>query len=223
MSPRRPNPRALDVARFAAAGVPLEGEWPLAELARVAAGLAPEAPPGPQDRVRWRVEGESRPRLGGDPVVHLRLQASTRLALSCQRCLGPVMLDLEVDRRTRFVATEAEAEALDAEIEDDVMAWARRLDLLAWAEDELLLAQPLVPRHGRCPAVLPGAEAAGVGAQAPEGEDPAGEPSGEAEAKALPRPQPFAALAALRPAADAPEPVAPARPPRRRGGRGAPS
>ena len=47
----------------------------------------------------------------------------------------------------RFVDGEAQAEALDADSEDDVLALAPALDLRTLVEDELLLAWPIVPRH----------------------------------------------------------------------------
>jgi uncharacterized protein len=77
------------------------------------------------------------------------------VALVCQRCLGPVREHLSLDRWVRFVNTEEEAEALDAELEDDVLALPRWLNILELIEDELILSMPLVPRHGVCPKPLP--------------------------------------------------------------------
>ena len=68
----------------------------------------------------------------------------------CQRCLQPFNTPVEVDRAFRFVPTEGEAEALDADSEDDVLALGTSFDLIGLIEDELLLAWPLVPRHVRC-------------------------------------------------------------------------
>jgi uncharacterized protein len=62
---------------------------------------------------------------------------------------------LAIDQRLRFVRGEAQAEALDAEIEEDVLALSKSLDLRELVEDELLLALPIVPRHGVCPQPLP--------------------------------------------------------------------
>ena len=70
----------------------------------------------------------------------------------------------------------AEAAQLDEHSEDDVLALPQRLDLHELLEDELILALPIVPRHGVCPQALPLAAVP------------------EAEAA----PNPFAALAALR-------------------------
>ncbi len=77
------------------------------------------------------------------------------------------------------MASEAEAERLDAESDDDHLVLVPRLDLLALVEDELILELPLVPRHeGICPEPLP-------------------QPAAD-EAPVDERPNPFAALAALR-------------------------
>jgi uncharacterized protein len=152
---KRPHDaRRLDVARFAAEAGVLAGAWPGEQLDRLADSQSP-----PQDTplaaVDWSVQGEARPVTGGEPELWLTLQARTTAWLTCQRCLQPLAEALAIDRRIRFVRGEAEAEALDAESEDDVLALARSLDLRELIEDELLLALPLVPRHDRCPRPLP--------------------------------------------------------------------
>jgi len=157
---KRPHDaRRLDVARFAAEAGTLAGDWPGEQLDRLADSQTP-----PQDTpltvVAWSVQGEARPVTGGEPELWLTLKASTTAWLACQRCLQPMAETLVIDRRIRFVRGEAEAEALDAESEDDVLALARSLDLRELVEDELLLALPLVPRHERCPQPLPMAAAA---------------------------------------------------------------
>ena len=169
------DPLRLDVAELAADGAEQEGRWPLADLARLAEmHLAGDAP---APEVRWQVRGELLPVTGGAAEVWLHLAADVELDLCCQRCLGPVPEVVQIDKPLRFVADEAQAAALDAELEDDVLALERVLDLRELVEDELLLALPLVPRHATCPQPLP---------------LPAEEP--EAEQKA----NPFAALAQLK-------------------------
>jgi len=178
MAARPFDPARLDVAAFAAEGASLEGRWPARELERFCDTAAPEAPPDAGDEVVWRVQGERANVAGGAPETWLRLDASAAIALTCQRCLGPVMVPIDVHRRILFVAGEDEAARLDAERDEDVLALTRALDLRALLEDELLLAEPLVPMHAVCPEPLPVAH-----------EDE--EPDGAAE-------HPFAALAALR-------------------------
>jgi uncharacterized protein len=96
--------------------------------------------------------------------------------------LGPVQTLVEVDTWLRFVSDEAQAAALDAELEEDVLALEREQDALELVEDELLLALPLVPRHEECPQPLP---------------LPAEDLDDEADA-APAKPNPFAALAQLK-------------------------
>lgn len=144
----------LDVAAFIADGEALSGSWPGEQLQRLADLQAP-----PQDTpladVAWQAQGERRAVTGGEAELWLALRAQAPVWLTCQRCLQPMAQPLDVDQRIRFVHGEARAEALDAEIEDDVLALSKSLDLRALVEDELLLALPIVPRHGVCPQPLP--------------------------------------------------------------------
>lgn len=179
MKPRVFDPSRLDVAAFAQAAGQLAGEWPLADLDRLAACRLAEAQGEPAQPVRWSVQGELRNKPGAQPETWLHLQASTSLPLECQRCLRPVIERLDIERSLRFVSDEAVAAELDAEIEDDVLALTRALDLKLLMEDELLLALPIVPRHDACPEPLPAPQA---------------EPSEPSEAK----PNPFAALQVLK-------------------------
>lgn len=173
----------LDVAAFAADGASLAGRWPGDTLARLAESQTP-----PQDmalpEVDWAVQGERRAVTGGEADLWLALQAKAMVWLTCQRCLQPLQVPLALDRRLRFVRGEAAAEALDAEIEDDVLALSRSLDLRELVEDELLLALPLVPRHERCPQPL---------AMSSEAEALPDEAPGAAD-----RPNPFAVLQSLK-------------------------
>lgn len=176
--PRIFDPRKLDVRAFAEAGAELGGETPLAALPRLAEGSLPGDAPAP---ARWRARGEQRPVTGGAPETWLHLQAEAQVPLECQRCLQPVSESLAVDRWFRFAASEDEAARLDEESEDDVLVASARFDLLELVEDELILALPLVPRHEICPQPLP-----------------LGAPEAAAEPAADERPNPFAALAALK-------------------------
>jgi uncharacterized protein len=71
--------------------------------------------------------------------------------MTCQRCLGPVDVDISAQRSFRFVASEAVAEVEDEESEEDVLVLSRDFDLLGLMEDELLMALPPVPKHDVCP------------------------------------------------------------------------
>jgi uncharacterized protein len=104
--------------------------------------------------VKWRALGELREHTGAEADVWLRLEASTSIALTCQRCMQAVLIPLEVDQWYRFVATEDIAMAEDDASEEDLLVMEPQFDLLALLEDELLMALPLVPMHEQCPASL---------------------------------------------------------------------
>lgn len=174
---RRIDLQAAPVAALCRDGETLLGAWPLAELPRLAESLF--VAPAATEHASWQARfGQDQP-VGRPPESWLELEAHTHVTLQCQRCLQALQQPLAMQRRFRFVASEAEAERLDADSDDDHLVMQPRLDLRALVEDELILELPLVPRHeGTCPEPLPLATA----------------PAAEPEA----RPNPFAALAALR-------------------------
>lgn len=176
MTARRLDPTRLDVAALAADGAILSGHWAASQLGRWH-GLQTPSPGVEPAEVHWAVRGEQR-RTSGQAAqtwVHLKVQATAWLI--CQRCLQPYSEPLNIERAIRFVPTEAEAQSLDADSEDDVLAMTPAPDLRLLVEDELLLALPIVPRHRSCGLPAPGAQ----------------EPADAAAAA-----NPFAALAALK-------------------------
>ena len=197
MKTSRHDPLRLDVAAFAADGAVLSGQWPGHTLTRLAELQVPPQD-GPLADVSWRASGERRAVPASESELWLTLQVNTPVWLTCQRCLQPMPCALALDQRLRFVAGEAQAEALDADSDDDVLALSRSLDLRELAEDELLLALPLVPRHDECPQPLPVA----IGLESDEGEpsaagdEPHGVGSDPSASEA--RPNPFAVLRSLR-------------------------
>jgi uncharacterized protein len=144
--------RRLDVRRFAAEGAALQGEDRLAGYARLTAETGGR---GGENPVRWRAWGEMLNPAHVSPQVWLHLEAGTTLPLVCQRCLGPVEVDVSVQRSFRFVPDEATAAAEDDEAEEDVLAESRSFDLAELLEDELLMEMPVAPRHEVCPEALP--------------------------------------------------------------------
>nr|WP_066260613.1 YceD family protein [Hydrogenophaga flava] len=180
-SPHRSwNPRRFDARAFAEASGVLENEDPLVSFDRLSAEVHAGGETGAL--VRWSAQGGVRPDAAGQSSVWMHLRAALDLPVGCQRCLGPVLVPLEVDRWFRFVADESRAEAEDDQSEEDVLALEPKPDLLALIEDELLMAIPLVPMHDVCPQPLPLS---------------AGRVSGD-EAASEARPNPFATLSGLK-------------------------
>lgn len=173
------HPRHLDVAAFAGAGAVLEHDDAQAGFERL---LAETAGRSADRAVHWRAEGERQEDVSGHARHWLHLRAETVLSLTCQRCLEPVDMPLAVARSFRFVATEAQAEIEDEDAEEDVLAISHEFDLLALVEDELLMELPLAPTHATCPS-RPAFSAADA----------------DFDDQAPAKPNPFAALAGLRP------------------------
>lgn len=185
------SPRRLDVEALARAQGELQGELGWGELPRMrsllAQGAETEQEAGPP--VHWQARGERRRLPDGSGQVWLHLQAQARAALTCQRCLAPVTVAVDVERDFRFVGDEAQAEREDADADEEVLAMNRRFDLVELVEDELLLALPLVPRHDTCPRpLLPGR---------PDRQHPGGDDE-SVGLEPEPRPNPFAVLARLK-------------------------
>ena len=172
------QPEKLDVKAFARASASLSGQAPLSQWERLSeeSQVELETPP-----VTWSAHGKSVAEAGAPDQVWLNLQVKAALPMLCQRCLGPVLTEIEVDRSFRFVADEATAMALDDEEEEDLLVLSREFNLLELVEDEVILAIPLVPFHSVCPQPLPMAAADPQFAQEEEK-----------------RPNPFAALAGLK-------------------------
>lgn len=145
------DPRSVDIAAFAKQGGSEFGAWPVVALERLCDESHADAKPAATEHVQWRATAESRARRGGEPQPWLHLECQTHLSLVCQRCLQPVPVAVQVQRSFQFAADEAEAAAIDADSEDEVLALGRTLNLIELIEDECLLALPLVPRHEVCP------------------------------------------------------------------------
>ena len=181
MKERAIDPRTLNVAQLCHDAGSLAGQWPLAGMKRLRDSLYEQTAgdSAVNSAIDWSASGALLAASSSEPEVWLQLRANVSVSLQCQRCLNALMQPLAVDRRLRFVRSEAEAERLDEASDDDVLVLPPRLDLHELIEDELILALPLVPRHpGPCPKPLP----------MPVDDLPGEEPA----------PNPFAALAALR-------------------------
>ena len=65
---------------------------------------------GEANVLNWTARGALQPDANGQPQPWLFLDVSTILPLTCQRCLGPVDVPVQIERAFRFVETEAQAE-----------------------------------------------------------------------------------------------------------------
>lgn len=189
MKPRSFVPQKLDVGAFIDSGEVLEGDVPVADLSRLAAGLFAQADLTALPAVQWRAQGRLVKQRVGQPQRWLDVEVKGVFPWECQRCLHAVDLPIEVSRSIRFVDDEAAAANLDADSDDDVLAISRQFDLLELLEDELIMAQPLVPRHERCPTDVE---------RHMRSFDPDEPDAGDSSNSENAKPNPFAALAALK-------------------------
>ena len=170
MRPKLPD--LVEPLRLADQGVTLEGSLPLASLER----LQDCAPPGELVQVHLRFETD----VGRRPL--LKGSFSTALTLVCQRCLQPMRAPLQGGFQVFLVRSLDEADRLDDSM--DVLQVAERaMRLKNIVEDEVLLAVPSAPLHpiGECSAE-----------QVPQ------PPPEDVVQQDEQRPNPFAALAALK-------------------------
>ena len=182
MTAREFDPCRLDVAAFAKEAGELHGRWPLQQFDRVVDASALRELSAPvTEELAWRVRGERRTLRGGEHQTWLHLSALGEVPMQCQRCLRPVVVEVQVERSFLFVHGEDAAAEIDNDIEEDVLPITRALDLRELVEDEVLLALPIVPRHEVCPVPL----VASASEEAPDD-----------------KPNPFAALAAIKPRND---------------------
>lgn len=134
----------IDGLEFARNGSRLQGDWPLADFPRLRDALRSDS-----GALRYELQGV--PETQGRPALRLRLEGA--LQLTCQRCLGALEHPLRIEASLLLRATQAEidAEPVDAEAPEQIVA-GREMPVHDLIEDEVLLALPLAPRHERCAA-----------------------------------------------------------------------
>jgi uncharacterized protein len=126
----------VDAVVLASREAQLERSYVLKGLPRaVLAGALPGT--GVTMRCRFsKVEGG----IGVDAEI------AGKAVLTCQRCLRPVEIPIAGESALILVASDAEAEQLP-EGREPIVVEANHLDLGWLAEEEMLLALPLVPLH----------------------------------------------------------------------------
>ena len=150
----------LNVKAFAREGLSLQGQMSLAQFGRLAElALSPIESSfqdsGQPTQVSWDIQAELVPISGGDSQIWMHLKAGVDLPMQCQRCMGPVQLAVKANAAFRFVSDEATAEAEDDESEEDLLVLEPELNVLELIEDELIMSAPIVPKHEKCPGLVP--------------------------------------------------------------------
>ena len=128
--------RRRDIDLLADERVRVDFAIPLADFPRLRPRLA-EATGSARGRVGFE-------RLQGACVAEIGV--STRVRLTCQRCLRPLDYPIECAGRVVMVADGAEADRAPQGLET-TLAPERRTSVRDLVEEELLLALPIVPLH----------------------------------------------------------------------------
>jgi len=102
-------------------------------------------------------EGEFRISLEGfedsDGKPCLRLHVDGTMAVTCQRCLEPLAVEIASDRNFVLVGSEQDLMDLSDEADEvESLVADSKLNVLTLAEDEILLQIPMAPMHaeGMC-------------------------------------------------------------------------
>lgn len=129
-------PQRIDPIRAAEQGLVLRGRVPVRQLPRLFEVVVAEGDP---IEVEFRFERD----IDRRPFVALDCRAE--LLLRCERCLGEVRFEL--DQRQRLELIDGSVGTVEPGPESLVVG-EDGLYLRDLLEDEVLLALPLIPRHG---------------------------------------------------------------------------
>ena len=116
----------------------LEGSFAVEALPRLADCLAND-----EGSLAWRIEGTRD--AAGRPA--LAVEVDGEVTLECQRCLGTFRFPVAQRTLAVLVKSEAEADAVDESVVDEVLVAAAAVDPAELVEDELLLTLPFAPKH----------------------------------------------------------------------------
>jgi uncharacterized protein len=131
-----PWSKPLEVDRLAGTEADVDFAIPLAELS----GLR-----SLRDGVDGSVSGRVHfSREQGHAIAQITLLGT--VTLECQRCMKPMQLPLEIVARVAFIAAEAQAARVPADLEP-VLAEGGRISIGELITEELLLVLPIVPLH----------------------------------------------------------------------------
>jgi len=141
-------PSLIDPLDLAKSGARLAGQFQLADMPRLAAYSG-----GDKDGSRATADVDLGfaliPRGPGErgQLVQMAGTIRTRLSLTCQRCLQPMELALDLAPEVFFDASGVGTDELD---ERDIISLdqsGETVELMSLVEDEILLAMPMVPMH----------------------------------------------------------------------------
>lgn len=132
-----PLPDHIDPWKLAAAGTRLQGEVPLAGMARLTPLL---------NKLDGNVAVDLQGGVDEGGTRFIAGQLNTCVELICQRCLEPLQIALNLELRLGLIRSESQATHLPAEF-DPLLALESGITVSTLVEDELILALPFAPMH----------------------------------------------------------------------------
>ena len=132
----------IDGFEFATAGATQEGTLPLSSFPRLQDVIVSD-----KGDAAYTLRGVRDER--GRPALRLEVRAT--LQLRCQRCLGPLLHEVDTDEILVLAASQAEIDAdpMSVDMPSRVVA-GKEMAVRDLVEDELILALPYAPRHEDC-------------------------------------------------------------------------
>jgi len=131
-------PKEIDPFRLAQTGLKLDGELPLATMPRLTKSLQND-------------EGVVNVKMAFDMdeigTPYMRGNFTASVSVICERCMEPMMLELDVDCLLAMVSSERKVEGLAEQYDPWILENNDPVLLSSVVEDELILSLPLVPRH----------------------------------------------------------------------------
>jgi uncharacterized protein len=131
-------PKEIDPFRMAQNGLTIEGQLPLADLPRLSQALLSNEG-SVSVKMSFDVDEIGTPYVEGN--------FSVTVAITCQRCMELMSLDLNVNNLLAMVIGERKVEGLAEQYDPWVLENSDPVLLSNVVEDELILSLPLVPRH----------------------------------------------------------------------------
>lgn len=122
-----------------------EGDVAVSDLLRLSEELLDTS-----GSIHWSLQGG----VAAIGYPQLKLAVVGKVNLQCQRCLTPLAFDIVSESILILAKDEAQADEIDALLEDDaidVIVGHKALNMVELIEDEVLLAIPLSPKHEVCP------------------------------------------------------------------------
>ena len=140
------NSYLIDPFEFCRKGESLKGSASLSELNRLAAVCADHT-----GELAWEVSGA----FNKCNQAELSLGVSGTINLMCQRCLSPLVFDIDSETTVLVAKTEEQADEMEETLgnEDsvEVIVTDGKINVLDLIEDEALLSLPLSSKHEICP------------------------------------------------------------------------